>query len=61
MAALASAGWVVQLLRVLPAPLHRALDAWSLRIARRRLEQRWPAVPQPPAGGIDYKVRPWRD
>lgn len=30
----------VALLRLLPGPLRRALDAWSGRVARRRWEQR---------------------
>ncbi|GAB2604547.1 hypothetical protein GCM10027034_42110 [Ramlibacter solisilvae] len=29
--------------RLLPGPLHRALDAWSLRVARRRRERRFQA------------------
>ena len=40
MAATASPGVVSQLIRYLPGPLLRALDAWSHRIARRRYEER---------------------
>ena len=40
MAAIASTGLVGQLIRHLPGPLLRALDAWSHRIARRRYEER---------------------
>jgi hypothetical protein len=31
---------VVRLLRLIPPPLLRALDAWSERVARRRWEER---------------------
>jgi hypothetical protein len=40
MAAIASTGFVGQLIRQVPGPLLRALDAWSHRIARRRYEER---------------------
>lgn len=40
MGTLVQPGFVSQLLRVLPAPVRRALDAWSERVARRRWEQR---------------------
>jgi hypothetical protein len=56
MAALAPRGWLVQFLRLVPAPLHRALDAWSYRVACRKLEQRRLAGAPPPAGGIDDKA-----
>ena len=57
-----------QLVRHLPAPLLRALDAWSHRTARRRWAQRqakWeqrkaPATPVA-TGFAEYKLRPWRD
>jgi hypothetical protein len=40
MTALVMTRWVTQALRVLPGPLHRALDAWSHRTALKRREQR---------------------
>lgn len=46
----------MQFLRLVPAPLHRALDAWSYRVACRKLEQRRLAGAPPPAGGIDDKA-----
>ena len=54
-------------LRRLPAPLVRALDAWSQRVARRRWEQRQRKWQQRNAAvavadsTIDYRLRPWRD
>ena len=32
--------WVAQVLRHLPAPLVKVLDAWSYRVARKRAQQR---------------------
>ncbi|HSI52729.1 MAG: hypothetical protein ACAH21_09360 [Ramlibacter sp.] len=62
MSTLAHNGWLVQLLRVLPAPAHAALDAWSSRLARQRLEQRRSsAQPKAPDAPIDYKLKHWRD
>lgn len=62
MVALAHRSWVTQALRLMPAQLHAALDAWSYRVAKKRAQQRrvaaQPAVAQAP---IDYKIRPWRD
>ena len=54
--------WFAGVVRLLPASLRKALDAWSYRIAmehaeRRRNAGKAPAAPAP----IDYKVRPWRD
>lgn len=40
MVAIARTTWITQAFRLLPAPLLRVLDAWSRRVARRRLEQR---------------------
>jgi hypothetical protein len=40
MARLAIARWVVRSLGWLPAPLHRTLDAWSQREARKRRDRR---------------------
>jgi hypothetical protein len=62
---LATTYWVAQLLRLLPAPLTRALDGWSHRRARQRAEARRermlrtasPAAPAP----VPYQPRPWRD
>lgn len=56
-----------QLLRHLPRPLLKALDAWSHRIALRRAEERqrkWAerkaatAAAQP---AMPYQLKPWRD
>ena len=44
MASTARASLVSRLVRLLPGPLLRALDAWSHRLAQRRYEarrQRW--------------------
>jgi hypothetical protein len=40
MMATASPGFIGQVIRSLPGPLLRALDAWSHRLARRRHEER---------------------
>ena len=62
MAALVHGAWLVQLLRILPRPLHNALDAWSSRVAHRKLEQRRSAAqPKVPEAPIDYQLRHWRD
>ena len=56
------------LVRQLPGPVLRALDAWSRRVARRRWEQRqqkWQqrqALAAAPADStIPYRLKPWRD
>ena len=57
------------LLRQLPGPLLRALDAWSGRVARRRWEERqrkWQQRKDAAAAAltdstIPYQLRPWRD
>jgi hypothetical protein len=63
MITLAHDGWLTQLLRMLPAPLHAALDAWSVRVARERLDRRQAAAGQrkAPEAPIDYKLQHWRD
>ena len=62
MAALAPTSWLTPLLRLMPARLHQALDAWSHRVAQQRAQQRRLAVkPRALAAQIDYKLRPWRD
>jgi hypothetical protein len=62
MAALMHLHWVARLLSLVPPPLHRALDAWSLRVARKRAEQRRTAAsPAATSTPIDYKLKPWRD
>ncbi|NPC55281.1 hypothetical protein [Caenimonas soli] len=62
MAALAQRNWLTQVLRLIPAQLHQALDAWSYRVARQRAQQRLLAgQPRKPAAPIAYKLRPWRD
>ncbi|MEJ8835470.1 hypothetical protein [Ramlibacter sp. AN1133] len=58
-----------QLVRSLPAPVLRALDAWSHRVARRRAlkrQQKWQrqkaakaAAAAAPAAA--YHLKPWRD
>jgi hypothetical protein len=54
-----------QLVRGLPAPVKRALDAWSLRVARRRALQRQLKWQQKKNGGTAatavYHLKPWRD
>ena len=54
--------------RHLPRPLVRLLDAWSEGVARRRWAQRqqkWQqrktAAAAPVETGVDYRLRPWRD
>jgi hypothetical protein len=62
MSSLAHDTWLVQLLRILPNSLHAALDAWSSRLARRRLDRRRHAAqPRAPEAPIDYKLQHWRD
>lgn len=55
-------------LRHVPGPVLRALDAWSARVARRRWEQRqqeWSqrhaVAPAPGEEAAPYRLRPWRD
>lgn len=58
-----------QVVHSLPSPLLRALDAWSLRVARRRALQRqlkWQqqqkaVTPPNAAGAAVYHLKPWRD
>jgi len=67
MMATASPGFIGQVIRSLPGPLLRALDAWSHRLARRRHEERmrrWQqvrAAPSTRAPAATYQVKPWRD
>lgn len=62
MAALAQRNWLTQVLRLIPAQLHEALDAWSYGVAQKRAQQRRQAAQPPtPEVPIDYKLRPWRD
>jgi hypothetical protein len=62
MAALAPRSWLTQALGLIPMPLHKALDAWSYRIAQKRAQQRRLAArPRTQAAPVDYKLRPWRD
>ncbi|MES2785482.1 MAG: hypothetical protein V4684_08460 [Pseudomonadota bacterium] len=54
--------WFAGLVRLMPAAMRNALDAWSYRIAMERADRRRNAgkkaiVPAP----TDYQVRPWRD
>lgn len=56
-----------QLVRSLPAPVLRALDAWSFRVARRRAlkrQQKWQqqkAAKAAAAPAAAYHLKPWRD
>jgi DNA-directed RNA polymerase specialized sigma24 family protein len=59
---------VFQAVRVLPAPVRRALDAWSHRTARRRALQRqrkWQqqknAAAHPATDTPMFHLEPWRD
>lgn len=57
---------VAQVVQHLPAPLLRALDAWSHRVARRRDAQRqrkWLQRQAVPAAepAVKYHLKPWRD
>ena len=68
MGAIVHSSLVSGLLRCLPGPVLRALDAWSRRTARRRWEQRQLKWRQRrPAGAaladstIQYHLKPWRD
>ena len=68
MGALVHPSLVSVLVRQLPGPVLRALDAWSRRVAKRRWEQRqrkWQqrhAVTTAPADStIGYQLKPWRD
>jgi hypothetical protein len=68
MGSLVHTTWLAQVLKQLPAPLVRALDAWSEGVARRKSQQRrrsWEArktakarAARPPA---PYRPQPWRD
>jgi hypothetical protein len=56
---------IAQVVRLLPGPLLRALDAWSRRVARRRWEERQRKWSQRQAPAMDstvaYPLKPWRD
>jgi hypothetical protein len=61
-------GLVLQALRLLPASVHSALDAWSHRVARRRAlerQRKWQQVRNggsgTPAAVATYHLKPWRD
>jgi hypothetical protein len=62
MSSVAHASWLSQALGRLPPSWLAALDAWSYRVARNRLERRrLAAQPRRPAQPIDYQLKPWRD
>jgi len=59
---------VHHVVRSLPAPVLGALDAWSLRVARRRAmkrQQLWQrkkaAAAAPATASTVYHLKPWRD
>ena len=54
--------WLSVALRHLPVRLLAALDAWSLRVARQRLERRRAgSVKTPDDEPVPYTPKPWRD
>jgi len=62
MVAHAQRSWLTLVLGLMPTRLHKALDAWSYRIAQKRAQQRrLAAQPRTKAAPIAYKLRPWRD
>jgi hypothetical protein len=62
MVAIAPRSWLTVVLGLMPTRLHKALDAWSYRIAQKRAQQRRLAgQPGTVAGPIDYEIKPWRD
>ena len=57
-----------QVVHSLPAPVLKALDAWSLRVARRRAlkrQQKWQrqkaAAKAHATPAAMYHLKPWRD
>ena len=56
MAALAPRSWLTQALGLMPTQLHKALDAWSLRIAQKRA-QRAPSGGAAPHAGSAYRLQ----
>ena len=58
---------VSQVVRHLPAPLLKLLDAWSSAVARRRWQQRQQKWQQRKAATVaaapasSYHLKPWRD
>lgn len=64
MAAFVQPSLVSTLVRHLPGPLLRVLDAWAAREARRRRDQRlarWQRKAAPVEAPIPYHLKPWRD
>ena len=62
MSAIAHSGWLLPLLRLLPASWLATLDAWSYGVALKQRERRRLAGLRPrPAEPTAYKLRPWRD
>jgi len=65
MVAIVQPSLVRQLVRSLPGPLLRALDAWAAREAKRRREQRLARWQQRKAAPVQaqpaYHLKPWRD
>ena len=66
MGAIVHTSLIGQIVRHLPSPVLNMLDAWSLRVARRRAQQRqrkWlqrKAAAAAPAAAA-YHLKPWRD
>ncbi len=62
MAAAVHTSWFAGVVRLMPAALRNALDAWSYRIAMehaaRRRNAGKPAIAPAPT---EYKLRAWRD
>ena len=66
MGAIVQPSFISMVLRHLPAPLLRVLDAWAAREARRRRDARlarWQRKAVPVAAPADaaYHLKPWRD
>jgi hypothetical protein len=66
MGAIVHPSFIGALVRHLPQPVLRALDAWAAREARRRREQRlarWQrkAAPAAVPAQTPYHLKPWRD
>ena len=64
MGALVHPSFVSMVVRHLPAPLLRVLDAWAAREARRRRDARlarWQRKAAAVQAEAEYHLKPWRD